>query len=526
MGMAGSRLALAGHAALLLLCAAVVVRGEDRVADHIAQGAEALRLGHFEAALAQFDAASAAEPSGGKAAFFQAVALNRLKRHREALTRLEQAEALHFEHPDTAFETGWALLGTKQYTLAVEQFEWFDRVHPGRGQTAEFLGRAHFHLGEFDQAETLLHEALRRDADLEPTVRVYLALVEQRRGDTDHAARQLEQVARAWAHSPVGAVLSRYGQTGSPPADRGEPTVGVPPASDKPWRVTVSSGAGYNSNVLAIADGFALPADISNQSSAFGRFTFSAAYDLLHIEHDRLTAGYSFGANVHEDALEESDLLDHHVYARYQRRLSEVSTMSLRVGDQFSMIGGNRFRNRVAVRPAVSRRLLSWLAGEAAYTFAVSEYFFDTAAVSDRDGDAHRLSLTGYWRLPETELSGRLGYFYNVNNTDGSDFDFESHGLTIAARHPLPWDTTLDVAYTHTFEDYDNRNSFTVPTAFSKRRSDDRDALTVQLLHDFDLGVGRRARAYLRYDMTYNDSNVRFFNYDQHVTSAGIIIDF
>ncbi len=141
------------------------------------EGISLLDAGDYEAALEKFEAAGEIEPIP-QIFVFQAVALNRLGRHREALRGLWIADGAGVVLPLLDFELGWSAVSLGLWRVAAERLERFEEAKPGGSKTVEFLGRAYIGLGRLDEAEAQLREALRRDPDVKPTVLYYLALVE------------------------------------------------------------------------------------------------------------------------------------------------------------------------------------------------------------------------------------------------------------------------------------------------------------------------------------------------------------
>lgn len=473
----------------------------------IAKGVGDLTEQRYDEALKKFESASQADPTDAEAVFFQGVALNRLGRHGEALARLEKAKAMGVVHPDLGFETGWSLLRLRRWDEAVAALERYEQAHPGRGQTSEFLGRAYLALGEYDRAEAKLEEAIQRDPALKGTALFYLALVERARRDLPAAGRRLGDLLREAPESPIARRLGeRLARVAPPP---------------RPWRLAVSAGGGYNSNVIALGEGIALPVDISDEASPFSRFTVDAAYDWRLNSTDTLTAGYFFQADVYS-LVPSFDLLDNFFYADYRHAFSGDLGGALRVSNQFSLVGGDTFRNQFGLRPALGYRLTDWAVTELAYSFFVSDYYFPIPPVLNRDGTTHTVALNNYVTIPGTQLQARLGYFHVWNRADGSDFDFESNGLLVGLSSPIVWEITGDVFYTGIFDRYDNPNSLAGPTGFGFKRDDDVHRVTVQLSRP----IGDWLQVYFRYDYTLNDSNINFYNYKQNVWSGGLVVEF
>ena len=439
------------------------------------------------------------------------MALNRLGRHREALLGLWIADGAGVVLPLLDFELGWSAVSLGLWRVAAERLERFEEAKPGGAKTVEFLGRAYLGLGRLDEAEAQLREALRRDPDVKPTVLYYLALVDQARGDSTAAQEELQTLLGLAPGSPL-----------VPSLRDSLARVARLARAEKPWRVVVSVGGGYNSNVIGLGDGLPLPVDISDQEAAFGRALLDATYAWRLTESDVVTVGYNFQADVYERSLSSFDLIDQNIFAELRHQIRRDFSLGLRVSDEFTLLGGDSFRNQVVIRPSLAYRVTDWAVAELAYGFGVGDYFFTTPAVQDRDNTSHTLTLTGYFTVPDTELQARLGYYLSKNSAEGADFDFSSHGVTLGLSHPLPKDAVIEAYYSHSFNDYDNPNSLAGPAGFAFARDDDVDRLTAKIL----IPITDPVHLHLRLDFIDNDSNIKFFKYDQHVLSAGLVVQF
>ena len=499
---------------LAIACAIVfpaVTLASPESRDLIRQGAADLAQQRYEEALKKFAAAAQADPSDAEAVFFQGAALNRLGRSQEALPRLERAASMGSHHPDLAFEMGWALLRLRRFNEAVTQLEQYEQTRPGRGKTSEFLGRAYLGLREYAKAECKLREAMRRDPALKPTALLYLANLERERANLAAARENLEQLLREEPGSPLVRRLRTE-------LERRAREAGVPPPGAKPWHVTVSVGAGINSNVIALGDQVPLPIDISSKRSGFARVTLNASYDWRLTSADFVTAGYGFLADAYEN-VPSFNLRDHFFYADYRHIFSRDLAFALRLSDEFTQIGGKDFRNQVALRPALGYRLTDWAAVEISYSFATSDYKFPSPSVQNRDGVTHTLGGTAFFTIPGTRIQPRIGYFHVRNRADGDDFDFKSNRLVAGVSAPLIWKIAGDLSWTRSFDRYDHPNSLsgTVATAFN--RKDDIDIVTAQLRRP----ILDWLSVYARYDFVHDHSNIPFFRFSQNVFSAGII---
>ena len=472
----------------------------------VIQGTDHLALQQFERALENFIAAAHSDPADVEAVFYQGLALNRLGRHEEALARLEQARQMGAPHPDLPFETGWSLLHLRRWKEALRELDQYERTAPGRGQTSEFRGRAYYALGEYDKAEALLGEATRRDPNLAPSARLFLALVAEARKDLDAARRQLQAILEETPESPLArAIRDRLA------------VLAQTAALAKPFRLNVALAGGFNDNVVALGSGLQLPADISRKHSWFDTSALETSYTWQPASGDTLTVGYRLLATVFP-GLSSFDLLDHFTYLDYRHGFRRDLSASLRVSNQFTQVGGTNFRNQVGVRPAVAWWPVDWGAVEVAYSYFHGDYVFTTPAVLDRDSEIHTLAVTSFLRVPGLPVQGQVGYFHLWNFADGGDFDFQSDGVFVGiTASPVP-QLAAEVFYSRTFSRHDKLNSLSGTQGFEFKRSDEADRVTAQVSWSFFEWL----RVSFRYDFITQDSNIGFFDFNQSSFTGGI----
>ncbi len=312
------RAALAGTMIVVVAVSAWGTPGAPASEPLLKQGFDHLKADAYAAALKSFVAAENADPQDLRAVFAQGVALNRLGRYTKAKQVLDRAAEAGLGHPELNFERGWACVGSGHHAQGAALLEAYEQASPGRGITSELLGEAYLWLGQLDQAERNLHEAGRRDPALRPALRVHLAQLEIQRGRTLLAAAHIAVGADEAPNSPVGAYLrkrteqSRTRRVSFRVAPRS--TDGQPAAAPKRWRMTLTAGTGWNNNVLAVADNLPIPLDISNRGSAFGRFSFNFAYDLIRNEREVLEANWTFQSDLYEGGLDQANLIDNYWY--------------------------------------------------------------------------------------------------------------------------------------------------------------------------------------------------------------------
>lgn len=500
--------------AALLLTLVSVAQASSRSAQLTGEGADALAAGRFEEALAKFEAGVEADRSDAEVVFFQGVALNRLSRFTEALGSLQAAAERGCDHSDLGFETGWCLVHLERWAEAAGALERFERAHPGRGQTSEFLGRAYLGLGRQKDAETSLHEALRRDPGLLPTVSLYLARIEERRRHPDASHEYLHALITDAPDSRTARELrGEMARLALPDSARG--------AAQRPWHLALAVGGGYNSNVVTLNDDLLLPSDISRRHAAFGQLGASGSYEWRLGDADTLGAGYAFQWIAY-DGFSVADLMDHTWQLEFRHRFSERFSASLRASDEFTQIGGDSFRNQATLAATLSCQLASWNLAELSYTFGNSDYMFPVFPAQDRDARSHSVALVERLTLPRTKLELTAAGFALWNGADGRDNDGTAIGYRVALRHPLFWKISAEAAYGMTFDRSENSISITGPDGISHRRKVDTHSVSAQLSRPLTDWLN----AYARYNYNRADGNLRFFEYGQHIFAAGLLVQY
>ena len=471
-----------------------------------AEGIQAFEDQQYRAALEAFNRFVEANPEDGRGYLFRGVTLNRLGTFRQALADLLRAEELGQSFSRLDPEIAWAWLETGVPDRARQRLESYLATHPDDAKAHEFLGRAWLGLGDLDKGEASLNRALELNPDLEPTVRFYLAAVEHRRGNVRGAFANLAGIILRHPESRLGRRLGDV----FPDIQAAEP--------EKPWRAVLTLGLGYNDNVIALADEFALPADISSKDSVYERLGFSGAYDIKRTEDQVLSVGYAVETNFYNE-VEEFNFVDQFAYLNYSKRLRPDLTGSVLLSNQYTVVDRDRFRNEVAIRPTLAYRPWENIVVEGAYRFATNNYFSDTASVNDRDANTHTVAATGHLLIPSHGIRLTAGYAHSWINADGANFEAESDSLRLGVLASLPWQVTGEASVSRTWDDYDNPNTLSLT-------GEARDDTTNRFTAGLSRPVYQNVSAYLNFTRIDKDSNISFFEYDQNRWEAGLTVSF
>lgn len=468
------------------------------------EGTQALVDGRHAEAVERFAAALRADPADAEAHYLHGAAANRAGRFADAEASLRRAEAAGLRTAEIDFELGWAYLGLGQPQSCVERLEKFDVAAPGRGQASEFLGRCHLALKDHDRAEARLLEALRRDPRLAPTVHLSLGALEQARGRVDAARERLDLALRADA--PAGRALRELA---------GPPEPAIQP--DQPLRFSASFAVGHNSNVIGLGNTTPLPTDISRKDANFTRLTAGGAYTRNLASDTSLSLGYAFLSDRY-DGIGGANLLDHFVYADLFHQYDARIAFSLRGSGEFTTLGGRRFRDVYALRPAASYRSSPDAVTELSASLARNDYLTATTRAFSRDGESQALSVVHSFRLRGTNWGGAASASVARNRTEGSDFSSDSAAASGVLRYAFDNRVVAALGAGLARDAYRNPNSL----AAGVTRGDRQHTVSAQLGGP----LGDRARWFAQAQALRNRSNIAFYDYRQSSVTAGVAYDF
>ncbi len=474
----------------------------------LGKGLQLFRGEQYKPALKLFHKFVTQHPRDHRGYLFRGLTLNRLHSWRLALNDLLRAEQLGTTFSRLPPEIAWAAVEAGVPSVALSRLEPYLEFAPSDANAHALLGRVWLIFGNLDAAEAEFHRALELDVELEPTVRLYMATLEQKRGNERAAA---ENIAGIMLRHPQSRMSLALGEA--------FPEMREAVKQVKPWRAELTVGLGNNDNVIALPDGFALPEDISSRDSMYRHVAFSGTWNLLRTADRIIAVGYNLDT-MFNNQVENFDVIDQFVFVNAAGKLRDDLTAAVMISDEFTIVDDSAYRNETALRPSLVLRWHDGIMLEGAYRFAKANYFRNTAPENDRDERSHSLSVTGYFDLP-VPGNARLttGYVQSWSNTDGSNFDADTDSLRIGVRAELPWSITGNVILSRTWDDYDNPNTLSI--AGDKRR-DSIDRLSVHLTRP----VTRSITAFLNFNRTIRDANIPFFEYDQNRVEAGLKASF
>lgn len=516
----GRRITVAAAIGSLLVgYAATSAQASPRSSELIDQGLEELQQSKWDAALRKFLSASAADNSDSEAQFFQGVALNRMGLHREALGQIKLAQKGGVSNSDLDFEYGWALLGSGEFEDALQALNAYKADNPKSGKTAELIGRAQLALGEDKNAEASFDEAVRLEPGLQASVDFFRATKADASGDPIEREELLASVTGNRQIGPLSRTMRQHLEL---------LRAITPVQKIKPWTVFGSFAIGRNSNVIALSEDIATPADITRTDSLYADITAGGQYRRPFTDNNAVTVGAVLNHRDYRDISgNDTDRLN--LFARYDQKITPRLLGALTATFGHVRVDGDKKQNTFGISPTLQYQVNKVLRVDG---FVSSQKInlpapSTTPANLDRDSKLHSGGGNVNIAFPSAKTDLTFGIALLNNSSVGSDYDYNAHRFSLGVRTQLPWEIVAGAGVARTSYDYKNLNSLapTTPpgaTAFGFKR---KDAITTFNL-DLIRPINENVTAFVRASRTNANSNLAVFNYDQKDIQIGVTARF
>jgi tetratricopeptide (TPR) repeat protein len=468
-------------------------------------------------------------------------------RYKEAERHLKDALNAKPGDKTTGYYLGLTSLRLQRYRDAEDRFREVLRRHPDEARARMGLGMALYHQDRFREASTELATAERTLKD-DPLLYYYAGLAaagqqaydlasdrflragkldpelandpRYQRGVTLHSQRQYQEATAEFRAAIEG------GQAAPQPARPvPAPTAQAPL---KRWSANYGLSLQYDSNVVLLPGGSALPNGISHKDDFVTALAGYAEYRFLQTDHWTIGAGGGLFTNLHA-RLSDWNVFDFAPTVYVERRLGSAQ-LRLQYTLDYVTVGGDAYLLSNAIQPT-----LTIPESERTYTQAFFRYQnkdfksfrdeqFGIPVNQTRDANNYMIGAMQYWRLSNDRGYLRAGYTFDTDRTGGgdgpvtpgvptsADWQYTGHRLSTGVAYQPLTATTLQFAFDYYRQNYSNPNSFSPDGTV---RKDNIYQLTGTAVRDI------RSWLWLafQYSLTRDASNVDAFDYTRHIIS-------
>ncbi|MGE3536700.1 MAG: tetratricopeptide repeat protein [Candidatus Tectimicrobiota bacterium] len=474
--------------------------------------------GNYLEALDHFKETVELLPENANGYFYLGLTQSRLGDYASAIAQLEKALQRDMSLQYIPYHLGFAYFQDERYAEALPQFQRAARFDPRNAATQYYTGVSLYQLKRYEEALAPFERVPQLDPALAISAQYYsgLTLFELER---DAQARSAFEAARAAdPDSTIGRNAQQYLET-----------LQARERERRIWQVEGNVSLQFDDNVILE------PNDIAISRRADGRVLLGATGRLTPWRTPtwQLGAEYNLYQSVHF-TLHDFDIRTH-VFGIAGRYKLAPLTLRATLNYAHTSLDNDRFSEALAVQPS-----LTWQASDTLFTtvslpFRVEDYFSDVTpgqarAVRRRDGWNLRPGIDQYWLFNQKRSYARLGYKFEVQQSQGSDWDYTAHEISLGAQTPLWLGLTLDVNAAYNRYAYRNRHSFDccldatrgvfgiLEASDTRKRFDERYTISLALSRDLN--------AYLTVSAGYihitNQANLLFFDYHRNIATLAL----
>jgi len=471
------------------------------------------------------------------------------KRYEEALSLLNEALKLDPGNTQALYYTGLVHLAQKDPVLAIKSLELARAKSPDDLIIRFQLGVAYFTLEQYDEAQPLLESVFKAQPKLE-NLGYYVGFMRYRQKDYEGALKAfqtgastdptMQQLTKFYAGLALGVLgLPERAiveveealrlQPVSPltgPAERIRDSIVIARERERRLRAEIRLGGFYDDNVSINPQRSTDPTAESlrtRQSRSFGELALLRLdYSWLRRGPWEATASYSFFQNLYNNDGTAAFNIQNHLGALGGYYRSTVAFMPYQLGLNYSYdwltLGNHPFLER---HTATGFGTLVEDAGNLTTLIGRLQFknFSQDAATPPAQNIDARNWMAGpvhVFRFAEDRHLIRIGYQFDYEDAEGSDFSYIGHRALTGGQYTLLWgQIRLRYDYEVHFRFYDNVNTFPAAEGDFRKRKD------TEQLHFFRIEkpLPNNLTLSAEYQGIFSQSNIAVFNFHRNVFS-------
>jgi tetratricopeptide (TPR) repeat protein len=459
-------------------------------------------------------------PDNADAQFYLGLTLTRLGEFDQAIAALEKTLQLDASKQYAHYHLGLAYFLAGRYAEARPQFEAAAQFDAQKAPTYFYLGQTLYELKRYSAALPHLQRAMEIDPSLTASAQYYRGLALYALERDAQAQEAFEAVLQIQPDSPLVRQSQRYLEALAQRA-----------SARRLAQLQGSVSFEYDDNVILEPNAV----EISGQAD--GRLVISVLGRLLPVRTPPWNLGveYALFQSLHFD-LTDFDIQSHTGGLFASLKLERV-TLYAAANYNYTFLDHKQYSEAVTLQPSAVITESEALFTVLSVRYRLSNFFEDIPTsqdpdVRERDGWAVRAGGYQYFLFNNQRSSVRLGYHYEGSRNDGTDWEYDSHEVSLALQTPLGWDVTLIVEGLYTRFNYLHVNSFDAGDDGILRLPGDPAGLpfdTHERKDDRFIGVVALSRPLSRYFTltasyvhTSNLSNIAFFDYRRNIWALAL----
>lgn len=492
---------------LLALAGPAAASVESELAFH--RGVVAYGEDQLDEAQRQFEIVVAADSEDTVAIHYLALIAQKRGDLAGALALYDRAVAIDPEDMDIVLDRGIALMDAGRLQEARAAFDQVIAAEPDRARAQLFAGIATYRSGDYEGAKPYFEKAGKLDPSLVDESRYYTGLADAFAGDLSAAEAAFNDTATQSPLSPQGESAQNLRQQ-----------IQASRKAERPWQLALTAGMEYDSNPLIVSDDLVgIP---GGDPDGRGVIRPSGAYTFRPAEKLSLRTGYDGYWSFHINET-QVNLQTHNPFVSAGYNVGKAR-LGLRYDYSFTFIDTtDPFRSLHRVTPSVAFQEQDWGLTSVYYQFSHQNFLRDLvdAHTFNRDGNRNLGGINQFFFLPEPFTYVRIGASGDHLNASGTEWSYTGADGVFGAGYDFDYQIGFSWQYHFTYRNFENASALSMPP-FSKEREDFRHILTM----DVTKGIGEHWEVSLGGSLTWNNSNVAFYQYDRQIGGAYVTYRF
>ena len=467
--------------ALVAVCLAVPSPAAAQLSDadvYVAEATLAVEDRQWDKALDLLRQALTKEPDHVEALYYTGVAYMGKKDPNQALRFLEQARQKSPDDTSILYQLGLAHFALEQYDRSQPFFERAYAKDPTLDSLGYYVGYLRYRKGQYQEALRAFRTARTSDPTIGDLTKLYAGLSLQQLGLSSQAEAEIAQIGKLQPASPL---------TG--PAERLKSSIASSRAADRRFRAELKLGAFYDDNVAAEPDrsnDAAAAAARQGHRESFGELlSVGVEYDWLKTGPWTSTIGASF-SGTHNNTLGSFDIDDYSGVFRISRR-GTLFEIPMQAGFSYTYdyltLGYDELVQRHSMSGYMAlvesaRHLTNVQARIEIKRYKETESNPPVVIPSELNQDAVNwmVGAVHFIRFDRDRHFIKGGYQLDIEQAQGSDYDYVGHRFILGGQYTLPWrDIRLTYDFDLHYRDYLHRNAFLPSATPGDRERNDRE---------------------------------------------------
>ncbi len=395
------------------------------------------------------------------------------KRYEEAVDLLREALELDPKNVDALYYTGLVRIAQGRVDDATQVLEQARTLEPKDEAILFQLGAAYFSLGKYDQAQPLLEQVFAVRPKLD-SLGYYVGFMRYRKKDYQGALRafsagtsadpNIQQLTRFYAGLALAilglpeqaaaqveeALRLQPGSALTGPAERLRDTILAARERERRFRAELRLGVFYDTNVPVVPEPSHDPTAESirsrNRKSPGELAAARLEYSWLRAGPWEATLAYSFFQTRNIDLPKFN--IQNHLGALGATYRGAVAAMPFQLGLQYAhdvlLLDNEEFlrRNTATLFGTLVETPSHLTTLQARLQTKAFVQPSDTPREEVRDGNNWMVGFTHLLRFESDRHFVKAGYQYDVEDTDGRNFEYAGHRYLAGGQYTLPWGST------------------------------------------------------------------------------------